>query len=122
MSDPVTSSAALGGFQGASLWLLMVACGVVTLASRLSFILIFSKREMPSWLMRGLRYVPPAVLSALVFPAILRPHDGVLDFSLGNYRFLAALAASVVAWRTKNLFWTIVTGMVVLWCLGWLGW
>ncbi|MEF2145021.1 MAG: AzlD domain-containing protein [Desulfovibrionaceae bacterium] len=106
----------LGGLSGIWLWLLFLACGLVTVCERLSFILVFGRREMPAWLLRALRYVPPAVLSALVFPAILR-HGGQLDISLDNHRLLAALLACVVAWRFKNLLWTIVTGMVALWLL-----
>jgi branched-subunit amino acid transport protein len=118
-AEATTAVSGLGGFSGLSLWLLFLACGLVTVCERLSFILVFGKRDMPSWLMRGLRYVPPAALSALVFPAILRP-DGVMDLSLGNHRILAALAAALVAWKFKNLLWTILTGMGVLWLLGWL--
>ncbi|MGE4293509.1 MAG: AzlD domain-containing protein [Desulfovibrio sp.] len=109
----------LGGYSGIWLWLVFLACGVVTVSERLSFILVFGKRNMPSWLLRSLRYVPPAVLSALVLPAILRP-EGALDLSLGNHRIFAALAASLVAWKFKNLLWTIVAGMCVLWLLSWL--
>lgn len=109
----------LGGFSGLGLWLLMLVCGVVTVSERLSFILVFGKRNMPGWLLRGLRYVPPAVLSALVLPAILRP-EGVLELSLTNHRIFAALAAAMVAWRFKNLLWTILAGMGVLWLLGWI--
>lgn len=113
------AATALGGLHGLSLWLLFLGCGIVTLCARLSFIIFFGKRKMPSWLLRGLRYVPPAVLSALVLPAVVRP-EGVLDLSMGNHRVLAALAALAVAWKTKSLFWTIIVGMGSLWLLGWL--
>lgn len=111
--------AGLGGFEGLELWLLFLVCGLVTVGERLSFILVFGKREMPSWLMRGLRYVPPAVLSALVLPAVLRPR-GVLELGLDNHRILAAVFASLAAWKCRNLLWAIVTGMAALWVLDWL--
>jgi branched-subunit amino acid transport protein len=50
-----------------SVWLTIVAAGLLTYATRLSFILLFGKVEMPVWLHQALRYVPPAV-PAIVFP------------------------------------------------------
>ena len=68
-------------------------------------------REMPPPLRRWLRYVPPAVLAALVMPAALAP-QGRLEI---GPRAWAVLAGAVVAWRTRNVLWTIVGGMVVFW-------
>jgi branched-subunit amino acid transport protein len=97
-------------------WLLMAFIGVATFAMRLSFIMTLGRLKVPYSLMRALRYVPPAVLSAIIFPELLRP-GGALDLSLGNTRLLAGLLAAVVAWRTGNVVLTIVAGMVALWAL-----
>jgi branched-subunit amino acid transport protein len=43
---------------------------------------------------------------------------GTFDLSLGNARLLAGLAAILVAWRTKNILWTLAVGRVLLWVLG----
>ena len=98
------------------IWATMVVAGLLTYAIRLSFILLFTKREIPAWLERSLRFVPPAVLSAIIFPELLI-QNGNLDASLGNARLIAGLAAILVAWRTKNALMTIVVGMVLLWVL-----
>ena len=71
---------------------------------------------MPEWLRRALRFVPASVLAALVFAALTYP-DGGLDLSLGNVRLLAGIGGALVAWRTKNVLWTIVVGMVLFWIL-----
>ncbi|HZT99111.1 MAG TPA: AzlD domain-containing protein [Ktedonobacteraceae bacterium] len=98
------------------LWLTFLCIGVITYAIRLSFILLFEKMVIPSFLMRALRFVPLAVLSAIILPALFL--DGSrLDLSLGNARLLAGSIAAVVAWRTKNALLTIVVGMVGLWVL-----
>ena len=68
-------------------------------------------------LRRWLRYVPPAVLAALVAPPILAP-QGRLEIGLPA---LALLAGTVVAWRTRSVLWTIAGGMAVFWILGTLG-
>jgi branched-subunit amino acid transport protein len=99
-----------------SLWLLFVALAVGTYALRLSFIYLFGKVEMPDWLRRVLRFVPASVLAALVFPALTYP-NGALDLSLGNVRLLAGIGGALVAWKTKNVLWTIAVGMVLFWVL-----
>lgn len=99
-----------------ALWLTFLCIGVITYAIRLSFILLFGKMVIPSFLMRALRFVPVAVLSAIILPALLL--DGSrLNLSLGNARLIAGSIAVVVAWRTRNALLTIVVGMVGLWVL-----
>jgi branched-subunit amino acid transport protein len=36
-------------------------------------------------------------------------------FSLGNYRMWAGVVAAVVAWRSRNVLFTIAAGMGTLW-------
>ncbi len=62
---------------------------------------------------KALHYVPPAVLSAIIFPELLYP-SGSLDFSLDNTRLLAGIIAILAAWHTKNILITILAGMAVL--------
>jgi branched-subunit amino acid transport protein len=93
--------------------------GVLTLATRLSFILFFGKRTISPLLLRAFRFVPVTALSALVFPDVLLV-KGALNISLENVRLLAGLLAVVVAWRTKNVLVTILVGMTALLILQWL--
>jgi len=74
-------------------------------------------REVSPLLQRWLRYVPPAVLAALVVPAALAP-QGRLALGLPAW---AAMAGAFVAWRTRSVLWTIVGGMAVFWILWMLG-
>lgn len=97
-----------------TIWLAMIAIGLLTFGTRLSFILLFARWQPPEWIRRGLRYVPVAVLTAIFLPEILF-HDGFLNISLANPRLLAGLAAILVAWRTKSALWTIGAGMIVFW-------
>lgn len=99
-----------------TLWLLLFAMGAVTYATRLSMIALFGRVEIPPIVRAGLKYVPPAVLSALIAPALLRP-AGPFDLSLSNARFVAGLAATLIAWRTRNVLLTIVVGMGVMWIM-----
>jgi branched-subunit amino acid transport protein len=62
---------------------------------------------------RALHYVPPAVLSAIVFPELFLK-SGPLNISLDNVRLLAGLVATLIAWYTKNPLITIIAGMIAL--------
>lgn len=99
-----------------NLWLTIIAMGVVTYALRLSLIATLGRFEVPPLINRGLRFVPPAVLSAIILPELLQP-GGKLNLTLGNVRLLAGLLAILVAWRTRNVLLTVAVGMVGLWVL-----
>jgi branched-subunit amino acid transport protein len=99
-----------------SLWLTILGAGVVTYAIRLSFILMLERMEVPPRARQALRYVPPAVLSAIVFPELLL-RDDEFDLSLGNLRLLAGVLAALVAWRTKSVLLSIAAGLGALWVL-----
>lgn len=98
-------------------WLIVVSIGIGTYLLRFSFIGVFGTRPMPIWAQRPLKYVAPAVLAALVLPAVLLANDRMDVTPLGNPRFLAALLAGVVAWRLKSVAAVIVVGMALLWAL-----
>ncbi len=96
-----------------SIWLIMLIGGLLTFGMRLSFIYLLGRMDIPDRLRRSLRFVPPAVLSALVVPELLMP-GGQLDVSFDNHRWLAGLVAVLVAWRTKSILLTILAGMAAL--------
>lgn len=99
------------------MWGAVIAIGIGTYLTRLSFIGAFGERGMPAWLERPLRYVAPAVLGAIVLPAILMP-DGVIDFApSSNPRFLSGVIAAAVAIRFRNIAVVIAVGMATLWIL-----
>ncbi len=98
-------------------WLpVFLAAGLVTFATRLSFIALLGKVEVPPLLTRALRFVPAAVLSAIIFPELV-VRGGAVDLSFGNARLLAGLVAALVALKTRSVAWTIGTGMASLWAL-----
>lgn len=95
------------------IWLVIGITGLITYAIRLSFIVFFDKKDIPPALQRWLRYVPPAVFAAIIFPEVF-VRDGSIDLSFGNPRLIAGIVAALVAWRTKNVLLTILAGMVSL--------
>ncbi len=99
-----------------TVWLIMIALAVGTFLIRISFILLLTNREVPPLISRALRFVPPAVLSALVIPQILTRNNSLL-ISFTNPQLLAGIVAAMVAWRTRNVLFTILSGMIVIWTL-----
>ena len=95
----------------AEIWLILVVAGLLTFIIRLSFIALLGKWSPPEWVKRALRFVPPAVLTAIIFPELLIRDNHFLP---ANPRLLAGLFAAVVAWRTKNVILAIAVGMAVL--------
>ncbi|MDQ6696848.1 MAG: AzlD domain-containing protein [Actinomycetota bacterium] len=93
-------------------WIAVLLAGAGTYAMRASF-LAFAHRmtEVPPWLRRLLRQIPPAALASLVVPALLRP-QGHVDLFQG--RLWAGALAAFVAWRTRNIAITLIVGMGVL--------
>ena len=96
-----------------NIWLVMLLGGLLTFGMRLSFIYLFGRFKIPEMVRRALRFVPPAVLSAIILPELFMP-SGYLDFSLDNHRLLAGFVAIMVALWTKNTLLTILAGMAVL--------
>lgn len=96
-----------------NIWVVLVLGGLLTFGMRFSFIYLFGRFDVPDPMRRALRFVPPAVLSAIVFPEVLMP-SGSLDFSFGNRRLLAGTVAVLVAAWTKNTLLTILAGMAAL--------
>lgn len=96
-----------------NIWLMMVIIGVITFGIRLSFIILWGKIEIPALVQRALRFVPAAVLSALIMPEILPQPFSFPDTAV-NPRLWAGILAAIVAWRSRNMILTVVVGMAAL--------
>lgn len=97
--------------------ILMVAgMMLVTFGVRYPVLALVSKITLPPAVLDALKFIPPAVLTAIIAPSILQP-QGQLDLSIQNAYLVAAIAAALISWRTKNLLLTIVLGMAIF--LGW---
>ncbi|MGI9595513.1 MAG: hypothetical protein ACR2QK_05100 [Acidimicrobiales bacterium] len=68
------------------------------------------------------RDLQPAGLGLLggVLPPVLGD-GGLSGVARPDANVVAAVLAAVVAYRTKNIAWVLIVGMVALWSLRWLG-
>lgn len=96
-----------------NIWLVMLFGGLITFGMRFSFIYLFGRLHIPETMRKALHYVPPAVLSAIIFPELFLQNQH-LELSLGNHRLLAGLVAIITAYLTRNTLVTILVGMLAL--------
>lgn len=104
-------------YDPATLWLLVLVAGVGTFAIKLSFIQLFGRLDEVSSTVAGvLRFVPAAVLAALVVDSVVTlSASPSLHLAFVPAELLAASVAAVVAWRTESVPLTLAVGMVLLW-------
>ena len=93
-------------------FLLILGMMLVTFGARYPVLALVGRIRLPERVLRALRYVPPAVLTAITIPAMLMP-EGEIFLSHTNAYLVAGTATALVSWRTKNLLLTIVVGMGV---------
>jgi branched-subunit amino acid transport protein len=94
------------------LWV-VIGMLAVTYLARLIPMLVLSRMEIPEGFRRWLQFVPVAVLSALLVPNILLQNGG-LALRLDNTYLLAAVPTLIVAARFKNIFLTVLCGIICL--------
>ena len=97
------------------LWLVVAIVGALNYLSRLSFIALFARREVPPLAVRAFRYVPAAMLTALVVPMIVAAPDAPAWSAAP--KIVAAVAAGLVAFFTHSTMKTLAVGMLSLWVL-----
>lgn len=93
---------------------LVLGMTLVTFGVRYPLLALAGRLRLPALLLRALVYVPPAVLTAIVVPAVLLP-NGALDLAPTSPPLLGGVVAALVGWRTKNLLATIGLGMAAYW-------
>jgi len=95
----------------------VLSVGMITYASRAGLIIFLADRPLPPNITRALRYVGPAVLSALTVNLLAGGQgiDGV------EFVEVAAVGVAIaVAALARNLIAALAAGMATLWLLLWL--
>ena len=90
--------------------LVCLGMGLVTYIPRVLPLLVFADRDMPKGLQEALKFVPVAMLSALVAKDVFFKDD-VLFMSLTNPKILALLVVIVVAAKFKSIMHSLVFGV-----------
>jgi branched-subunit amino acid transport protein len=86
---------------------------VVTYLPRLLPLWLFSSRSLPPLVIAWLRYVPVAVLSAMLLPSLILA-EGRIALGGSNLFFWAAIPTFIVAWKSRSLFAAVLVGMLIV--------
>jgi branched-subunit amino acid transport protein len=93
--------------------LIILAMAAVTFGVRYSFFVLGDRVAFPGWARRALRYVPVAVLTAIVVPMVLLPDGSHWQLSWRNAWLLGAGTSGIMAWKRLPLFAAIGGGLAV---------
>ncbi|MDG4656269.1 AzlD domain-containing protein [Ectobacillus antri] len=90
--------------------IIILGAAIVTALPRVLPLVLLSKVSLSSKVQKWLRYIPIAVLSALLTQTLVLQQGESAEW-------IAAAVSLGVAYLTRSLLWTVVTGIVVIMCL-----
>jgi len=93
--------------------LTILGMAAVTYLPRLLPVWVLSSKSLPRPIVAWLRYVPVAVLAAMLFPA-LTVQENQLALGPDNLFLLAAFPTLLTAWKTRSLFGSVIMGAVIV--------
>ncbi len=96
------------------LWAVIILSGIATFIIRFFFIQI-KQAPLSGKVKELFSFIPPAVLSALVFGSVFE--NGLSSLTPRNPYLWASILAGITAVTSKNVLLTISTGMIFIW--GW---
>ena len=94
------------------IWVVILCIGIGAYLIRFSFLGLIGDRDLPPLANKLLRYVPVAVLPAIVTPLVLSPQATGDDFDPA--RAIAALAALAFGTWRRSVIGAILAGMTTL--------
>lgn len=94
-------------------WIIL-GMAVATFLCRYPLMTLAGRLTLSPGFSRILTYVGPAVLAAVIAPEIFTTAEPAEIAPFLNARLIAGLAAAGVAWKTHNVWLTILTGLGVL--------
>ena len=101
------------------IWLVMILGGIFTFGTRFVMLSGWLAYGLPRWLIIALAFVPIAVLTAILVPAVLIDPATQQIIVIGNARVVAAVVATIMALLTRNVIATISSGLATLWFVQW---
>ena len=101
------------------IWLVMIVCGLLTLSMRFVMFSDLAPKQLPAWLEEALGFVPVAVLTAIIVPAMLMPGGEGLELTPSNAYLVGGVVAVLIAAFSRNLLLTIFGSMLVFFLWRW---
>ena len=95
------------------IFITILGMGVATYLPRLLPVWLLSSKRLPPLVINWLRFVPVAVLSAMLLPSLVFQNEQ-FDLSFNNLFLWAAIPTFLTAWKTRSLFGSVIVGMLVV--------
>lgn len=98
--------------------LIILGSAAVTYLPRFLPLYVLTRLEIPKIVIAWLRYVPVAVLAALIVPGVLTANRAIF-ISPANTYLMASIPAFLTACKTRNMMLTVTIGMAIVLLLQW---
>ncbi|MGO0905434.1 AzlD domain-containing protein [Clostridioides difficile] len=99
------------------IFFIIIGMYVVTYLPRVLPILIFSKKDMPEFLKKIMKFIPVAILTSLTAKDVFFNGDN-LYLSVVNPKIISFLIVLLVAYKFKSIGISIVTGVISIYLFG----
>jgi len=97
-------------------WTSIFIAGFITYLTRMGMITLIDKDILNENLRKILNYVPSVVFPSIIFPGVLLNDYGSL-VTLTDPKIYGALTAIVIGYFSRNVIFTIISGLTSYWLL-----
>ena len=97
--------------------LLVLGMGIATYLPRWIPLMLLARRPLPPWLKQWLDFIPAAVLSALILPALVTTGEP-RHLDVFQPALLVSIPTFLFAWKTRSLAGTVMIWMALFWIAG----
>ncbi|CAD5901529.1 Branched-chain amino acid transport family protein [Carnobacterium maltaromaticum] len=98
---------------------LILGMAVVTYLPRMLPMLLLNNREIPEKIVRWMSFIPVSIFAALIFSDIFFWENQFSINPLENLKLIPAILVFFIAYKTKNIMWSIVFGVVGISLMVW---
>ncbi|WP_035051599.1 AzlD domain-containing protein [Carnobacterium pleistocenium] len=94
--------------------LLILGMAVVTYLPRVLPLLVLSNRSIPTKVSKWMSFIPVSIFSALIFSNIFFWESQFNVNPLVNIKLVPSILVFFVAYKTKNLLWSMAIGIAAI--------
>lgn len=94
-------------------WLMTIGITFGAMLWRFLPFILIDKIKLSESRIELLKYIPAAVFPAIIFPPVVF-HRGTVEIFMGKERMIVLGVAMIVAYLSKNLIATLVSGILLL--------
>ena len=97
-------------------WTSIFIAGILTYFTRMSMVTLIKREMISDNLRKILNYVPSVVFPSIIFPGVLLDDFGAF-VTISDPKIYGALTAIFVGYLTRNVIFTIASGLASYWLL-----